>query len=51
MPVRLHRPSHDVRIYAWPSRGGVIILDDTEAIDFEFLGLNPLDLPVERLNN
>jgi hypothetical protein len=29
----------------------VIILDNTEAIDFESLGLNPLDPPVERLND
>ncbi|KAL8725104.1 MAG: hypothetical protein Q9181_006539 [Wetmoreana brouardii] len=35
-------------IYAWPSRGGVIILDDAEAIDFEYLGLNPLDPPLAR---
>ena len=35
-------------INAWPSIGGVIILDDAEAMDFEFLGLNPLDPPLER---
>lgn len=35
-----------VHIYAWPSRGGVIILDDADAIDFEFLGLDPLDPPL-----
>jgi hypothetical protein len=29
----------------------VIVLDDAEAIDFEFLGLNPLDPPAERLND
>ena len=39
----------DASIYAWPSRGGVIILDTAEAIDFEFLGLDPLDPPLERL--
>lgn len=29
----------------------MIVLDDAVAIDFEFLGLNPLDPPVERLGN
>lgn len=38
-------------ISAWPSLGGVIILDDAEAIDFEFLGLNPLDPPLTRLDD
>lgn len=37
-----------VAIHAWPSRGGVIILEDAEAIDFEFLGLDPLDPPSKR---
>ena len=41
----------DARVYAWPSRGGVIILDTAEAIDFEFLGLDPLDPPLERLDS
>lgn len=41
----------DVRIYAWPSKGGVIILDHAEAIDLEFLGLDPLNPPSERLKN
>ena len=35
-------------IYAWPSRGGVIVLDEPEAIDLEFLGLDRLDPPSER---
>ena len=30
-------------ISAWPSRGGLIRLDDAEAIDFSFLGLDPLN--------
>lgn len=37
------------RILAWPSRGGVIVLDEAEAMDFEFLGLDPLDPPMKRL--
>ncbi|RDL41658.1 uncharacterized protein BP5553_01637 [Venustampulla echinocandica] len=42
-------PHGHIAIYAWPSRGGVIILDYADVIDFEFLGLNPQDLPVKRL--
>ena len=37
---------NDARIYAWPSLGGVIILDGAEAVDFEFLDLDPLDPPL-----
>ncbi|KAF7185649.1 hypothetical protein HII31_12990 [Pseudocercospora fuligena] len=37
-----------VAIYGWPSRGGVIILDDAQAIDLEFLGLDPLNPQLER---
>lgn len=41
----------EVAIYAWPSRVGVIILNTADAIDFEFLGLDPLDPPQNRLND
>jgi hypothetical protein len=41
----------DVCIYAWPSKGGVIIHDHAEAVDLEFLGLDPLDPPTKRLPN
>ena len=47
--VRLRLGEDKVAVYAWPSRGGVIILDDAEAIDLEFLGLDPLNPPLERL--
>lgn len=49
--VRALFTDNNASIYAWPSRGGVIILDDAEAIDFEFLGLNPLDPPEKRLED
>jgi len=49
--VRTDFTDIDARIYAWPSRGGVIVLDTAEAIDFEFLSLNPLDSPLERLDD
>ncbi len=38
----------DAHIYAWPALEGVIILDHANAVDFEFLGLDPLDPPMER---
>lgn len=41
----------DAQIYAWPSRGSVIVLNSAEAMDFEFLGLDPLDPPVEHLDD
>jgi hypothetical protein len=41
----------EARIYAWPSKGGVIILDTAEAIDFDFLGLDPLEPPLKRLED
>jgi hypothetical protein len=47
--VRTGFTDTDARIYAWPSRGGVIVLETAEAIDFEFLGLNPLNPLQERL--
>lgn len=39
----------EAHIYVWPSKGGVIILNGADAIDFEFLALNPLDPPTSRL--
>lgn len=35
-------------IYAWPSLGGVIIHDHANAVDLEFLGIDPLDPPTKR---
>jgi len=35
-------------LYAWPSRGGLIVLEGTDAIDFTFLGLDRLDPPLRR---
>jgi hypothetical protein len=49
--VRTSFGDNEASIYAWPSRGGVIILNQADAIDFEFLGLNPLDPPMERLKD
>lgn len=49
--VRAKFIDNDAIIYSWPSRGGVIVLDIAEVIDFESLGLSPLDPPVKRLDN
>lgn len=35
-----------VSVYGWPSRGGVIILEDATHVDFEFLGLSTTDPPL-----
>jgi hypothetical protein len=37
-----------ISISGWPSRGGVIVLEDPQSFDLEFLGLNPLDPPENR---
>jgi hypothetical protein len=39
----------DVCLYAWPSKGGVIIHSHAEAADLDFLGLDPLSPPPQRL--
>ena len=49
--VRAKFSDSDAQIYAWPSRGSVIVLNSAEAMDFEFLGIDPLDPPVEHLDN
>lgn len=46
--IRTEFSDTNVGIYAWPSLGGVIILDYADAIDFEFLGLDPVDPPLRR---
>lgn len=37
-----------VAVYGWPSRGGVIILNDATHVDFVFLGLSTVDPPRKR---
>lgn len=37
-----------VAIYGWPSRGGVIILEEATHVDFGFLGLSTTDPPLKR---
>ncbi|ERF76830.1 hypothetical protein EPUS_09467 [Endocarpon pusillum Z07020] len=41
----------EVYVFAWPSRGGVIILEHAEALDLEFLSLDPLDPPAKRFDS
>ncbi|KAF2492711.1 hypothetical protein BU16DRAFT_466581, partial [Lophium mytilinum] len=38
----------DLFIYGWPSRGGVIVLEDAGTVDFDFLGLDRLRPPQKR---
>ncbi len=49
--VRTKFTDTGAHISAWPSKGGVIILDSADAIDFEFLGLNPLNPPETKSND
>lgn len=49
--IRTSFEESQVLIYAWPSRGGLIILNNADAVDSDFLGLNPLDPPSERLED
>lgn len=42
-PVRVSTTDDAVYIYAWPSRGGVIILPNATHIDFAFLHISALD--------
>jgi len=37
-----------VSIFGWPSRGGVIILNDATHVDFTFLGLSTTNPPLKR---
>lgn len=37
-----------ISVWAWPSRGGLIVLEHVTALDCEFLGLDALDLRVHR---
>ncbi|KAF1983288.1 hypothetical protein K402DRAFT_406976 [Aulographum hederae CBS 113979] len=41
----------EIYLFAWPSRGGVIILDCAEAVDLEFLGLDTFNPPEKRLDD
>ncbi|KAK4206273.1 hypothetical protein QBC37DRAFT_435175 [Rhypophila decipiens] len=47
--TRLNFPNPDrVDVWGWPSRGGVIVLPRVCAVDFAFLGLDPIDPPLFR---
>ncbi|KAI9680923.1 MAG: hypothetical protein M1829_001003 [Trizodia sp. TS-e1964] len=37
-----------VSVWAWPSRGGLIVLECATALDIDFLGLDPLNLSKRR---
>ena len=48
---RIATYSDTVSVYGWPSRGGVIILEDVTHVDFEFLGLSTTDPPLTLLSH
>lgn len=37
-----------ISLWGWPSRGGLIVLEDATALDFEFLGLDNINPPLRR---
>ena len=39
----------NVSVYGWPSRGGIIVLDDATHVDFTFLSLSTTKPPLTRL--
>ncbi|KAL4951611.1 hypothetical protein BDW69DRAFT_186245, partial [Aspergillus filifer] len=42
---------HLIRIYGWPSAGGLIVLLNPTRVDFDYLGWDILDPPLERDRN
>lgn len=46
--TRINFIENEVGVWGWPSRGGVIVLERATALDFDFLGLDPVDLPMLR---
>lgn len=42
---------HHISLRGWPSRGGLIVLSHVTALDFEFLGLDPINPPLRRDHN
>lgn len=46
--VRTELTFDTITLYGWPSRGGIIVLLNVTAVDFDFLGLDPLDPPLRR---
>ncbi|KAJ9144368.1 hypothetical protein NKR19_g6482 [Coniochaeta hoffmannii] len=46
--TRINFIENEVGVWGWPSRGGVIVLQRVTALDFDFLGLDPVDPPMLR---
>jgi hypothetical protein len=44
--TRIHYDSVDLQ--GWPSRGGIIVLENATPPDFDYVGLDPLDPPLRR---
>ncbi|OIW30176.1 hypothetical protein CONLIGDRAFT_714572 [Coniochaeta ligniaria NRRL 30616] len=43
--LRVNFVEDAVDVWGWPSRGGVVVLRRATAVDFDFLGLDPVDPP------
>ncbi|KAH9205920.1 hypothetical protein DL95DRAFT_397283 [Leptodontidium sp. 2 PMI_412] len=43
--------SYGCSLYGWPSIGGVIIRESCDLVELRYLGFDPLDVPVMRLEN
>jgi hypothetical protein len=39
---------NSINLQGWPSRGGIIVLENATPPDFDYLGLDPLDPPLRR---
>ena len=46
--TRTNFTDNEVGVWGWPSRGGVVVLRRVTAVDFDFLGLDPVDPPMLR---
>ncbi|KAH8907727.1 hypothetical protein BR93DRAFT_958295 [Coniochaeta sp. PMI_546] len=46
--TRVNFYDNGVNVRGWPSRGGVVMLRRATAVDFDFLGLDPVDPPLLR---
>ncbi|PCG92235.1 Hypothetical protein PENO1_089750 [Penicillium occitanis (nom. inval.)] len=44
----IYHDNNKIKIYGWPSRGGMIVLDNATLVDFDFLGFDTVSPPLKR---
>ena len=44
----IYYDNNKIKIYGWPSRGGMIVLDNATLVDFDFLGFDTVAPPPKR---